>query len=116
LAAAHLDADGAGAPAPAGPRRDPRLGDPADGGRRAEDPELAAVPPAPDPDLRPARAVRGLPLAVARRDLPDADGLAGGLHRAAAVRLLARLPGRPAHGPAQPDPAAGPRVVHHPGG
>ena len=36
----------------------------------------------------------GLPLAVVRRDLPAAHGVAGRLHRAAAVRLLARLPGR----------------------
>ena len=70
----------------------PGLGDPAARGRRAEDPELAGRPPAPDADLRPARAVRRLPLAVVRRDLPAAVDLAGRLHRAAAVRLLARLP------------------------
>ena len=116
MAPADLDADGARPPAPAGPRCDPGLGDPAAGGRRAQDPELAGGAPAPDAHLRPARPVRGLPLAVVRRDLPAPHGVAGRLHRAATVRLLARLPGRPAGRPPQPEQASGPRGVHHRGG
>ena len=60
-----------------------------------------AAHPHADADLREARAVRRLRLAVVRGDLPAADGLAGRLHRAAAVRLLARA--------AAPQPPAAPR-------
>ena len=54
-----------------------------------------------------------LPLAVVRGDLPAADGVAGRLHRAAALRLLARLPPGATRCPSQPHPPPGPRVVHH---
>ena len=49
----------------------------------------AAAPDA-DADLRAARRCSTSTLAVVRRDLPAADGLAGRLHRAARVRRTAR--------------------------
>ena len=50
--------------------------------------------------------------AVVLRDLHPADDLAGRLHRAAHVPLLARDPRQAAGGAEQPDPPARPRVVH----
>ena len=83
LAAADLDAHRAGAAAPARAGRHPRLGHPAGGRRRAQDLAVAGRPPAAHTDLRAARAVRRLPVAVVRGDLPAADGLAGRLLRPA---------------------------------
>ena len=51
--------------------------------------QLEGRPPGPDPDLRAARAVLRLRLAVVRRDLHAAVRLAGGLHRAPQRGLLA---------------------------
>ena len=58
---------------------------------------VAGRPPEAGAGLRAARAVLGLRLAVVRRDLHPADGLAGRLHHPAALRLLARrcAPSRP---------------------
>ena len=111
LAPAHLDADGAGAAPAARAGGDPRLGDPAERRRLAQDLPLAGRPPRPDADLRAARAVLGLRLGLVRGHLHAADGLAGRLHHPAALRLLAGAAGAAAGRPAVPLPAARAHVV-----
>ena len=111
LAAARLHAHRADPAADAGPGRHPRLGDPAARRRLAQDLPLAGAAPAAHPRLRPPGALLGLRLPVVLRDLPAADGLAGGLHPAALDGLLAGAPGRPARRAAPADPAARPRDV-----
>ena len=94
----------------------PGLGDPAERRRLARRPRSwQDAAPAADADLRAARPVLGLRLAVVLRDLHPADGLAGRLHRAAPVRLLARrcAPSRRPR-PRNLTRLPGPRVVHAP--
>src|SRR4051812_32565863 len=83
VAAAHLDAHRAD-PAPgARARGGARLDHPAEGRRLPQDRQLAGPAPEADADLREARAVRGLRLAVVLGDLHPAGDLAARLHRAA---------------------------------
>src|SRR4051794_41962456 len=113
LAAADVDAYGAGPAVPARAHRGARVDRAATEHRRGEGGELEGRPSGADAGLRAARALLGLQLGVVLRRLHLADGLPGGLHRASAADLLAGGAGPPP--PRAPPPWPGARNPPPPG-